>query len=150
MTLRITSTAFTEGKPIPPVYTCQGQNINPPLAIAGVPPGTKSLTLVVDDPDAPMGTWDHWVMWNIDPATTKINENSEPLDAIQGRNSGGMNRYAGPCPPSGTHRYFFKLYALDARLTLPSSAAKRDLESAMQGHILAQAQLMGTYKKNQV
>jgi hypothetical protein len=144
---RITSTAFSEGQPIPMVYTCQGEDTSPPLRIEGVPTGTKSLALVMDDPDAPVGVWDHWVVWNIDPSTTEIKERSTPAGATQGRNSWGMSRYGGPCPPSGTHRYVFTLYALDTALDLTAAAGKRDLERAMQEHILTKTQLIGTYKK---
>ncbi len=145
--MRITSPVFEEGKPIPAKHTCMGDDINPPLEIEGVPKETVSLVLIMDDPDAPVGTWDHWIMWNISPDTTEIKEKSVPQHAVQGKNSWGMNRYGGPCPPSGTHRYFFKLYALDTTLDLPANSNKRELEFAMQQKILTQAQLIGTYKK---
>ena len=145
--LTISSPAFPHQAAIPVRYTCDGQDINPPLQIGTVPAGAKSLALVVDDPDAPVGTWDHWVIWNIPPQTGEIRENSLPSGAVPGLNSWKRNRYGGPCPPSGTHRYFFRLYALDSTLNLPSSATKAALEGAMRGHIIAQGELMGTYRR---
>jgi len=143
--MKITSSAFENNKSIPAKYTCQGDDVNPPLEISGIPNGTKSLVLVVDDPDAPMGTWDHWIVWNIKPDTAKIGEGDVP--GVQGMNSFGKQDYGGPCPPSGTHRYMFKLYALDTELNLSESAHKSDVERAMKGHILAQTKLIGLYKK---
>ncbi len=148
MTLKITSPSFKDGEMIPRKYTCQGDDVNPQLDISGIPENTKSLVLIMDDPDAPMGTWDHWIVWNISPDTKTIAENSVPAGAVQGKNSWGRNDYGGPCPPSGTHRYFFKLYALDTTLDIPEKSKKKDVEKAMQGHILEQAQLMGKYKKS--
>ncbi|HBE45375.1 MAG TPA: YbhB/YbcL family Raf kinase inhibitor-like protein [Deltaproteobacteria bacterium] len=145
--LEVSSTAFKENTSIPKKYTCDGKDINPPLTIENVPQGTKSLALIVDDPDAPMGIWVHWVLWNIDPKTREIKENSVPQGAIQGINDFGKSSYGGPCPPSGTHRYFFKAYALDTVLNLPQNSRKADLEKGMKGHILGQGQLMGIYKK---
>lgn len=145
--MKITSAVFKEGELIPNIYTCKGKNINPPVQIADVPAGTRSLALILDDPDAPGGTWVHWVMWNISPATGGIEENSVPTGAVQGKNSWGNSGYGGPCPPSGVHRYFFKIYALNTALSLPSSDGKKDLEKAMKGHILAEGQLMGRVKK---
>ncbi len=145
--MRITSPEFEDGKQIPTKHTCMGEDTNPSLIIEGVPKETVSLVLIMDDPDAPVGTWDHWIMWNIAPETTEIKEKSVPLNAVQGKNSWGMNRYGGPCPPSGTHRYFFKLFALDATLDLLPNSNKRELEYAMQQKILTQAQIIGTYKK---
>lgn len=145
--MKIESTAFKHGESIPPKYSCQGVDFNPPLQISDVPAAAKSLALIMDDPDAPMGTWVHWVMWNISPQTNLIAENSVPASAVQGENSWGKNQYGGPCPPSGTHRYFFKVYALDAHLSLSQSANKKKLEDAMKGHILAQGELMGIYRK---
>lgn len=144
--MELSSPAFAHHQTIPVRYTCQGEDINPPLQISGIPKGTKTLVLIMDDPDAPVGTWDHWVVWNISP-TGEIKENSVPAGAVQGKNSWGKNSYGGPCPPSGTHRYFFKLYALDTDLNLPPKATKADVEKAIQNHILAQSELMGTYKK---
>ncbi len=146
-TMKITSSAFENNQQIPLKYTCDGQDINPPLEISEVPKETKSLVLIVDDPDAPMGTWVHWLVWNIDPSIAKIEENSMPQGAVQGQNSFGKAPYGGPCPPSGTHRYFFKVYALDIKLELDSSADKNALESAMEGHILDKAELIGLYQR---
>ena len=143
----ISSTAFEYNGAIPSRYTCDGIDINPPLHIANVPAGTKSLALIVDDPDAPMGIWVHWVVWNIDPATPEIKENEVPAGAAEGVNDFRKHNYGGPCPPSGTHRYFFTLYALDTRLDPGAHANKATLEKAMKGHILGQAELMGTYKR---
>ena len=140
--LQIASPAFGHNQMIPKKYTCQGQDINPPLDISGIPEGTKSLILIVDDPDAPIGTWDHWFVYDILPQA-KIEENTIP--GQQSKNSFGKVNYGGPCPPSGTHRYFFKLYALDETLNLPSESTKADLEKAMHGHILETAELVGIY-----
>ena len=148
----MTSTAFTEGKPIPSLYTCDGRDISPLLAWTDPPAGTKSFALINDDPDAPMGTWVHWVVYNM-PASTRTLPEAFPADkehadgTRQGMTDFGRIGYGGPCPPSGTHRYFFKLYTLDTLLSLPLGATKSTLEAAMQGHILGQAQLMGTYRR---
>lgn len=142
--MKITSSAFQDHGNIPSQYTCDGANINPPLTIAGVPEKAQSLVLIVDDPDAPKGTWVHWVVWNIPPSTTEITENSVP--GIQGMTNFGKNEYGGPCPPSGTHRYFFKLYALDKKLNLGSKATKKDVERGMKQHVIGQAELVGLYK----
>lgn len=147
MTLSITSPAFRHNERIPPKYTCQGEDINPEYHISGVPKDAKSMVLINDDPDAPVGTWDHWIIFNIAPTTTVIPEDSVPLGAIQTKNSWERSDYGGPCPPSGTHRYFFKLYALDITLSLTSSATKHDVEKAMQGHIIEKAELIGLYSK---
>lgn len=147
--MRLTSSAFEHEGSIPAAYTCDGGDISPPLHIADVPPGAKSLALIMDDPDAvkPAGhVWDHWVVWNIDPTTIVIAENSAP--GIEGVNSRGKNSYGGPCPPDGEHRYYFKLYALSETLDLPASTLKTDLEQAMDGHILAKTELMGTYTRS--
>lgn len=141
--MKLTSTAFT-GE-IPPVYTCDGQNINPPLSISEVPAEAQSLVLIVDDPDAPRGDWVHWLVWNISPATTEISENSVP--GTEGTTDFGEIGWGGPCPPSGVHRYFFKLYALDTSLDLPTSTTKADLLAAMEGHILVTNELIGTYQR---
>lgn len=141
------SPAFKNNEFIPVEYTCAGDNVNPSLQISDVPPNTQSLALIVDDPDAPMGTWTHWTLWNIDPKTVEIKENSIPVGAIQGVTSWGKPGYGGPCPPSGTHRYFFKLFALDTTLNLDSAAQVSDLYSAFQNHIIAQTEFMGKYKK---
>ena len=146
-TLRISSTAFTHNGRIPSKYTCDGADVNPPLIMENVPNGANSLALIVDDPDAPAGTWVHWVVWNIRPSTKEIRENSVPEGASQGITDFRRQKYGGPCPPSGTHRYFFKLYALDAMLTLGANAGKPAVERAMQGHILAQTELIGLYSR---
>jgi hypothetical protein len=145
--LKITSPAFVTNGFIPARFTCDGNDINPPLEISHVPAEAKSLALIVDDPDAPVGMWVHWVVWNIDPTTLEIAEDNVPRTASQGKNDWKRNTYGGPCPPSGVHRYFFKLYALDTRLNLGTGAAKTDLEKAMHGHILAKAELIGLYKR---
>jgi Raf kinase inhibitor-like YbhB/YbcL family protein len=129
---------------IPKKFTCDGQNVNPSFRIEGIPEGALSLALIVDDPDAPMGTWVHWVVYNI-PKVSGIEENSVP--GIQGNNDFGKKDYGGPCPPSGTHRYFFKLYALDSKLALKGQVDKKRLEQAMQGHIIQKAELVGLYKR---
>ncbi len=143
--MKISSTAFEHNQTIPVKYTCKGQDINPPLQISDVPSGTKSLVLINDDPDAPGGMWIHWVIFNIAPDTKEIRENSIP--GLQGSNDFGRNDYGGPCPPSGTHRYFYKIYALDTALPLKEGGSKVQVEKAMRGHILAQAELIGLYKK---
>jgi hypothetical protein len=143
--IKITSSAFSSGEQIPKKYTCDAANVNPPLHLDNVPKTAKSLALIVDDPDAPGRTWVHWLVWNIDPNTTDIAENSVSRNAVQGTSDFGEAKYGGPCPPSGTHRYFFKAYALDTTLSLPSSSKKSALEKAMAGHILGQGSLMGTY-----
>lgn len=144
--MTITSPAFKHQEEIPARYTCQGNNINPPLAFSNIPVGTKSFVLIVDDPDAPMGTWVHWVVFNILKTTISIAQQSVP--GIQGLNDFGNNTYGGPCPPSGTHRYFFKLYALDTILSLIEGSSKATVEKAMQSHILSEATLIGLYKKH--
>jgi len=145
--LTITSASFAHKTAIPGRYTCDGQDMSPPLQIDAIPAGAKSLALVMDDPDAPAGTWVHWVMWNIPPHIGEIKENSPPAGAVQGVNSWQRNRYGGPCPPSGTHRYFFKVYALDITLNLPPSATRAALDGAMQGHIIGTGELLGTYRR---
>ena len=145
--LSITSPAFLPNGMIPSKYTCDGADVNPPLSIGNIPEKTKSLALIVDDPDAPMGIWVHWIVWNIGPGTKEIPENSVPQGALQGRNDFGKQGYGGPCPPSGTHRYFFKLYALDSSLTEKPGATKAQIEEAMRGHVRAQAELIGLYKR---
>lgn len=152
MALTLTSTAFAEGELIPRQYTCDGKDISPPLAWSGAPEATKSFALIGDDPDAPMGTWVHWVLYNLPPATKELPEQMPVTDTLsgaarQGVSDFGSSGYGGPCPPSGTHRYFFKLYALDTTLELGARPTKADVERAMKGHILAQSQLMGKYKR---
>jgi len=143
----IRSPSFQNNGLIPLKYTCDGEDINPPLEIGGVPESAKSLALIVDDPDAPMGTWVHWVVWNISPETKQIEEGMVPEGVMEGMTDFGRAGYGGPCPPSGTHRYFFKLYALDTELNLDNSATKEDVEEAMKGHILDSAVLIGLYKR---
>jgi len=143
--LTVKSEAFEAGKLIPKKYSCDGNDINPPLLIEGTPKEAKTLALVIDDPDAPSGTFDHWVVWNIPTTTRSISENSVP--GTEGLNGSRQKGYMGPCPPSGTHRYFFKVYALDTDLKLGGNTKKKDLENAMQGHILAKGELMGTYRR---
>ena len=145
--MKLFSSAFEHNKNIPSQYTCDGANFNPPLQVSEVPANAKSLVLIVDDPDAPAGTWVHWTVWNIDPKTTEIAENSVPQGAIEGMTNFGKTGYGGPCPPSGTHRYFFKLYALDITLDLTPNAGKDNLEQAMQGHVLDSVELIGLYSR---
>jgi Raf kinase inhibitor-like YbhB/YbcL family protein len=150
--MELKSPAFTQGEMIPSKYTCDGEDVSPPLEFTGLPEGTKSIALISDDPDAPVGTWVHWVYYNIPPDTQALEENIEPTEnpsagGIQGINDFRKNGYGGPCPPSGTHRYFFKLYALDTMLELKQGAEKKHLLKAMEGHIISQAELMGKYKR---
>ncbi len=145
--MEIKSPAFKNKQSIPAKYTCDGKNISPPLEINDLPENTKSLVLISDDPDAPAGTWIHWTVWNINPRTRKIPEANIPQGAVQGITSFGTSGYGGPCPPSGSHRYFFKVYALDTKLDLDSSAKIEDLESAIKGHVLDKAELIGTYER---
>jgi Raf kinase inhibitor-like YbhB/YbcL family protein len=144
---QLSSPVFAGGGSIPAVHTCDGRDTSPPLAISGVPAEAQSLVLIMDDPDAPVGTWVHWVIWNIPPRTSELREDEIPEGSSQGRNSWQRTGYGGPCPPSGSHRYFFRLYALHSTLTLPASAGKGEVERAMQGHILAETELMGIYKR---
>jgi Raf kinase inhibitor-like YbhB/YbcL family protein len=139
---------FKEDGMIPPRYTCDGENINPLLEIRGVPKETKSLVLIMDDPDATNGkVWDHWILWNINPKTQYISEDSLPLDAVVGTNSWGSARYGGPCPPHGAdaHRYMFKLYALDTILDVLPTISKGELERTIEPHVIARTDLMGKY-----
>ena len=147
MSLTIRSDSFENGQAIPSRFTADGADMSPALMIEGVPEGTVSLALIVDDPDAPMGTWVHWVVWNLPGGTTAIPEGRLPQGAVQGTNSWGRAAYGGPSPPRGQHRYFFKLYALDTKLDLSPKADKKMLLQAMNGHVLAQAELMGTYTR---
>jgi Raf kinase inhibitor-like YbhB/YbcL family protein len=142
--LRVRSGAFGHGGSIPPKYTCEGENVNPPLEISDLPENTKSLALIVEDPDAPRGVYDHWIVWNIPPNET-IGENSRP--GVSGKNSFGNTGYGGPCPPSGSHRYFFKVYALDGDLDIQGGSDKKALQVAMKDHILGSGELMGHYQK---
>jgi Raf kinase inhibitor-like YbhB/YbcL family protein len=155
MAFSLTSPAFTDGAAIPVKHTCDGADVSPLLGWSGAPKGTAAFALIADDPDAPAGTWVHWVVYNLPASTAQLSENiakTETLPslggALQGRNDFGRPGYGGPCPPPGpAHRYFFKLYALDATLSLRPGARKQDLEGAMQGHVLAAAQLLGTYAR---
>ena len=148
--MKITSSAFSDGALIPIKYTCDGDDISPPLVWSDIPENTASFVLINDDPDAPVGTWDHWILFNLEGKTTELAENVDlsKLAGVQlGRNSWRRNDYGGPCPPYGTHRYFFKLYALDMKLDLPAGSSKQDIKKAMAGHILAEAELLGRYKR---
>lgn len=146
-TMQIRSTAFDNNQQIPSKYTCDAEDASPPLHISEVPEGAKSLALIVDDPDAPAKAWVHWLAWNIDPGTSEIEEGTAP-SGVEGTTDFGRTGWGGPCPPSGTHRYFFKLYALDIELDLTSSATKTDLEEAMKGHIIDKGELIGLYKRS--
>jgi Raf kinase inhibitor-like YbhB/YbcL family protein len=151
--MQLTSIAFAAGTAIPAKHTCDAKNVSPPLKWSGAPAGTKSLALIVDDPDAPVGTWVHWVLYDLPPTTTELAEDLPKSQFVAGGAKQGLNDfrhfgYGGPCPPHGKpHRYFFKLYALDVPLDLKPGLTKKDLEHAMEKHILAQAQLMGTYQR---
>ena len=143
--MHITSTAFEHQGRIPAKYTCNGKNINPPLQIEDIPNGTQSIAIIVDDPDAPGKTFQHWLIWDIEP-TNEISENSAP--GTEGKTDFGKSEYGGPCPPSGTHRYFFRVYALGTTLGLPKGSSRSDLDKAMKGHILAEAELIGLYSQS--
>jgi Raf kinase inhibitor-like YbhB/YbcL family protein len=150
--MKLTSAAFKEGQPIPPPYTCDGVNVSPPLEWTGVPSSAKTLAIICDDPDAPSGNWVHWVLYNLPAANLGLIENVPTTAQVKGGGLQGTNDfrkigYGGPCPPSGTHRYFFKLYALDGELPLKAGATKSELLKAMEGHIAGQTQLMGTYHR---
>jgi len=149
-TFQIKSTAFKDGADIPQKYTCDGEDVNPFLEIKNIPEGTKSLALIIDDPDATVGgTWDHWLLWNISPKTQYIEEDSIPSDVVKGKNSFGKEKYRGPCPPFGhdAHHYRFTVYALDIMLDIVENSGSIELKSAMSGHILGEAVLMGMYKR---
>jgi len=143
----LSSPVFRDNEQIPQKYTCDGENISPPFKIKEVPAGTQSLVLIVDDPDAPRGLWVHWLMWNINPKTAEVGENSVPEEAVEGTTSFGRSGYGGPCPPSSIHHYFFRLYALDIKLELGSEMGKEGLEQAMAGHIIAQTEIIGLYSR---
>ncbi|MGD8785981.1 MAG: YbhB/YbcL family Raf kinase inhibitor-like protein [Phycisphaerales bacterium] len=152
MEIKITSSAFQQEGMIPSKYTCDGADVSPPLQWDEIPEDTKSIALINDDPDAPMGTWVHWVLYDLPADTKELAENIPPEETLpngakQGITDFGKIGYGGPCPPSGTHRYFFKIYALDSQLELESGANKNQLLKAMEGHILAQGELMGKYKR---
>ena len=146
--MKITSSAFKENESIPKKYAADSGNVNPPLHIEGVPSNAKSLALVMEDPDAPSGTFHHWVLFDISPQTADIKENSVPVIATQGRNDFGEIEYGGPKPPSGEHHYFFKAYALDTVLGLSRGVNSGELESQMEGHVVDKASLMGRYANN--
>ena len=144
--MKITSSAFQQGGNIPSKFSCDGANTSPPLQISDVPPETKSVVLIVDDPDAPSGLFTHWAVWNISPQTSTIAEGNAPKE-VHGTNDFGKSGYGGPCPPSGTHRYYFRIFALDRELDLPSGAKRGQLDAAMKGHVIAQGELMGRYAR---
>lgn len=152
MSIKIRSSAFEEGGMIPKKYSCDGQDVSPQLSWSAPPKGTESIAIVCDDPDAPGGVWVHWVIFNISPDVTELDENlppdkSFPDGSIHGKNDFGKLGYGGPCPPGGTHRYYFKLYALDTMLNLHPGITKKELVQAMQGHILAESHLLGKYER---
>lgn len=148
--MKLTSIAFEHKNPIPPKYTCKGEDVSPPLSFENVPPNAKTLVLICDDPDAPQKTWDHWILYNIPSSVQGFSEklSSLPQGCEEGLNSWGKTGYGGPCPPSGNHRYFFKLYALDSSLDF-KRPSKHDVEQLMTGHILAKAELIGTFEKKE-
>lgn len=148
MSFYLKSSVFEENGSIPSKYTCEGENISPPLEWGGAPSGTKSYVLIVDDPDAPSKVWTHWVVYNISRTTVQCKEGCSPENSLQGVNDFGKVEYGGPCPPSGTHRYFFKLYALDAVLSLKEGATKQQVEKEIKSHILDEATLIGTYRRH--
>lgn len=145
--MKLTSPAFGHNQDIPSKFTCDGENVNPPLSFLDIPENTKSLVLIVDDPDAQAKIWIHWTVFNIDPTVSEIAKNCVPQGGVEGMTDFGKPGYGGPCPPSGTHRYFFKLYALDITLNLSQNADKKAIEDAMQGHIFASAELVGLYSR---
>jgi Raf kinase inhibitor-like YbhB/YbcL family protein len=152
-TIEVRSTAFAEGDRIPSDFTCEGADMSPPIEWANIPSGTKSIAIFVEDPDAPSGNWSHWLAYDLPPSMRQLPpgipaSQGLPAGGIQGRTDFGNAGYSGPCPPQGTHRYFFRVYALDTLLGLKPGATKQELLRAMQGHILAQGQLMGTYDRS--
>ncbi len=145
--MELWSDAFENGEAVPEMYTCDGENINPPLHFSDFPEGTESLAIMVEDPDAPSGDFTHWIIWNIPPDTREILEAEVPVGAVQGMNDSGNLGYTGPCPPEGEHRYFFRAYALDVVLKLDEGAEQEDLQAAMEDHILDEAELVGIYSR---
>ena len=145
LSMKLTSPDFDQNEPIPAQFTCDGADTAPTLRISGVPETAKTVALIMDDPDATTGTWTHWTIWNIPAAESLVIEGGLPAEAVEGVTSSGQTGYGGPCPPSGMHRYFFKAFALDAALDLPSESGAADLERAMQGHILDKCGLIGVY-----
>lgn len=149
--MELTSTEFSQGEDIPEVYTCEGDDINPPLSITNVPDDAVSLALIMEDPDAPDGTFTHWMVWNIDPETEEIDEGEIPDGSIQGTNDAHKVSYSGPCPPTGAqHHYTFKLFALDLEINLPETTTRDNFEDEISGHILSQASLTGTYGREEL
>jgi Raf kinase inhibitor-like YbhB/YbcL family protein len=146
--MRISSPDFSESGMIPAMFTCKGDNVSPGLEISGVPAAAKTLALVVEDPDAPSGTFTHWIVWNIAPGTKKVAGGAAPTGAAEGTNDFGNAGYSGPCPPSGTHRYIFRLSALDIAPRLKPGASRKDFDAAIQGHVIARAALMGRFSKD--
>jgi Raf kinase inhibitor-like YbhB/YbcL family protein len=152
MAITVTSSAFQQGKAIPSQFTCDAADMSPPLAWQGIPDGAKSIVLISDDPDAPVGTWVHWVCYDIPPTVGSLSQNILKVDTLPCGGKQGLTDfrsigYGGPCPPSGTHRYFFKVYALDILLNLPAGKTKKEIQTAMKGHVLAQGELMGVYSR---
>ena len=152
MSILIESQAFKHMEGIPAKYTCKGENVSPPLSWKDLPAKTKSIVIICDDPDAPAGTWVHWVCYDIPASVDSLRENIAGTDSLPGSGKQGVNDfretgYGGPCPPAGTHRYFFKIYALDAMLGVPPGKSKKEIERAMKGHVLARGELIGTYAK---
>lgn len=145
--MKIRSTEFENNGEIPKKYTCDGEDINPPLIIEDVPDNAVNLVLIMTDPDAPGGKFDHWIVWNINPSTSLIEKNTVPEDAMEGINDFNRVSYGGPCPPSGEHRYYFKLYALDNKLDINYSSTKAQVEEAMKDSIIEEAQLVGLYER---
>lgn len=145
--MSVSSSAFPSGGKIPPQFTCKGAGINPVLEIRDIPAGAKSLALIVEDPDAPAGLFTHWLVWNIAPATPQIAEKSVPSGAVQGTNGFGKSSYTGPCPPSGTHRYFFRVLALDRTIDLKRGAKRNDFDNAVAGHVIGRGELMGRFSR---
>jgi Raf kinase inhibitor-like YbhB/YbcL family protein len=146
--MTIGSSAFHQGGDIPAKFTCDGGHTSPPLQITGIPSEAKSLVVIADDPDAPSGVFTHWLVWNIPPQTNSVAEGSAPK-GVHGTNDFGKSGYGAPCPPTGAHRYYFRVFALDRELALPSGAKRSQLEAAMKGHVIAQGELMGRYARKQ-
>ena len=144
--MKITSPAFAEGANIPVKFTCDGSDTSPPLKIDGAPAEAKTLVLIIDDPDAPSGLFTHWLVWNIDPKTQSLAE-ANSAGGVEGKNDFGKTGYGGPCPPSGTHRYYFRIFALDEQLSLKPGARRKEIDAAMKGHVIAQGELMGRYAR---
>ncbi len=145
--MKIKSSSFENNNSIPSKYTCDGEDINPPLEFSDIPDRCQGIALIMEDPDAPGGSWIHWLVWNVSPSSFYVKENSVPEGATQGVNSFGNNNYGGPCPPSGTHHYCFKAYALDQKINLDSGADKQDVQDQMEGHIIEEAELIGIYHR---